>query len=199
MTWDEYYSRFYDWAESTQVSRISSLENFGSSDEVCEIAQNLFNDTASNRLIRKAIRAGVRFTPAEVIDLIDYISPEMVDDLVQSNSQPYSVDDLDYLYGIATDETLRKVAKSSKVKYTVPGDSLTSSPTRTGGFWTVLAALLGGSHGGKHKHNGHCDGDCSNCPAHYGYRYGRWYYGHGHQHGCEFGGNGGATGRCYRD
>ena len=28
---------------------------------------------------------------------------------------------------------------------------------------------------------------------------GRWYYGHGHQHGCQRGGNGGASGKCYRD
>ena len=45
----------------------------------------------------------------------------------------------------------------------------------------------------------HCNGDCENCPPHYGYRYGRWYYGHGHQRGCERGGNGGATGKTYRD
>ena len=44
-----------------------------------------------------------------------------------------------------------------------------------------------------------CNGDCAHCPPHYGYRYGRWYYGHGHQHGCQRGGNGGATGRTYRD
>ena len=52
---------------------------------------------------------------------------------------------------------------------------------------------------GGHGDSGKCNGDCDNCPAHYGYRYGRWYYGHGHQHGCERGGNGGASGRTYRD
>ena len=51
----------------------------------------------------------------------------------------------------------------------------------------------------RRKHSHKCDGNCANCPAHYGYRYGRWYYGHGHQHGCERGGNGGASGKCYRD
>ena len=45
----------------------------------------------------------------------------------------------------------------------------------------------------------YCNGDCANCPPHYGYRYGRWYYGHGHQGGCERGGNGGYSGRTYRD
>ena len=59
-----------------------------------------------------------------------------------------------------------------------------------------------GSKGGFWKDAGHsrkCDGNCDQCPPHYGYRYGRWYYGHGHQHGCERGGNGGATGKTYRD
>ncbi len=38
MTWDEYYDKFYDWANSTQISRISQLTSFGSADELCEVA-----------------------------------------------------------------------------------------------------------------------------------------------------------------
>ena len=77
-------------------------------------------------------------------------------------------------------------------------------PTRKGpGFWTTLFAIIAafGSVSSKNKQRdtGRCDGDCANCPAHYGYRYGRWYYGHGHQYGCQRGGNGGASGRTYRD
>ena len=49
------------------------------------------------------------------------------------------------------------------------------------------------------KQSSRCNGDCANCPPHYGYRYGRWYYGHGHRYGCQRGGNGGASGKCYRD
>lgn len=36
-TWDEYYERFYDWAESTQVRNLSSLTSLGPADEVGEI------------------------------------------------------------------------------------------------------------------------------------------------------------------
>ena len=81
------------------------------------------------------------------------------------------------------------------------------------GFWSILGMLIsessssgnsssckrGSSTSPKKKDTGHCDGDCANCPPHYGYRYGRWYYGHAHQHGCQRGGNGGASGKCYRD
>ena len=51
----------------------------------------------------------------------------------------------------------------------------------------------------ENDHSRRCNGDCDHCPPHYGYRYGRWYYGHGHQRSCERGGNGGASGRTYRD
>lgn len=59
---------------------------------------------------------------------------------------------------------------------------------------TLIAGLASPSN-----HSHYCNGDCDNCPPHFGYRYGRWYYGHGHQGGCERGGNGGASGRTYRD
>ena len=46
VTWETFYERFYDWADSTQVSNISKLTTFGPSAEVCEIAQSLFDKKA---------------------------------------------------------------------------------------------------------------------------------------------------------
>ena len=28
MTWDEYYEKFYDWATSTQIRRLSALTSY---------------------------------------------------------------------------------------------------------------------------------------------------------------------------
>ena len=66
-------------------------------------------------------------------------------------------------------------------------------------FALFLGATLIAGLASPGNHSRHCNGDCAHCPPHYGYRYGRWYYGHGHQGGCERGGNGGRTGRTYRD
>lgn len=66
-------------------------------------------------------------------------------------------------------------------------------------FALLLGATLIAGLASPSNHSHYCDGDCANCPPHFGYRYGRWYYGHGHQGGCERGGNGGASGRTYRD
>ena len=36
-TWDEYYEKFYDWTEKTQVRNLSALTSLGDADEVAEI------------------------------------------------------------------------------------------------------------------------------------------------------------------
>ena len=48
--WEDYYDRFWDWAESTQISRISELTDFISSAEVAEIANEFFDEKNSTRL-----------------------------------------------------------------------------------------------------------------------------------------------------
>ena len=39
MDWDSYYEKFYEWATSTQIKKMSSLTSFGASAEVAEVAQ----------------------------------------------------------------------------------------------------------------------------------------------------------------
>ena len=69
-----------------------------------------------------------------------------------------------------------------------------------GQMMLLLFSAMGRSSRKKGKNvPGRCDGNCASCPSHYGYRYGRWYYGHGHRYGCQRGGNGGASGTCFRD
>ena len=50
MTWDEYYEKFYDWATSTQIRRLSALTSYGSPAEVTEVAMELCDEKAASRL-----------------------------------------------------------------------------------------------------------------------------------------------------
>ncbi len=61
MTWEDFYDKFYEWADSTQVSRISQLTSFGSHEQVAEIIQMYYDEKAASRLAKKALAAGVRF------------------------------------------------------------------------------------------------------------------------------------------
>jgi len=70
-TWDEYYEKFYDWAESTQVRNLSGLTSLGSADEVGEIIIELqVNVPAANRLLRKAVEAKLAFSASDLIEFL---------------------------------------------------------------------------------------------------------------------------------
>lgn len=84
MTWAEYYDKFYDWSESTQISRLSSVKDFGPASEVCEIAEAFCNEKIASRLIRKALAAGVKFSSDDVNNLEGIVSDELFMELTQS-------------------------------------------------------------------------------------------------------------------
>ena len=208
MTWAEYYDKFYDWSESTRISRLSRLTDFGSSSEICEIAQELFEDKLAQRLIKKALAAGVRFQPDEIMDMAVFVDKPTLSKLVETAAVPLSREQLEELHMLIDDATFEKASKRAKIDIFADEDEpeevemdsfeVAEEQQPKVGFFTALALGLGiAGHMDKkksHKHNGKCNGDCANCPAHYGYRYGRWYYGHHHTHGCEFGGNNGNGG-----
>lgn len=197
MTWDDFYNRFYDWAESTQVSRISQIENFGDSDEVTEIANEYayIGTKEVTRFIKRALSMGVKFSAENIRELIYNVDETIIFDLAKSHSTPFSQDDLDELYTYLNDKQLKQLAKSSKITYVSPNEPDEIPQQKKPGFFAMLFGLAGMSQEFKSTpHNGRCNGDCANCPPHYGYRYGRWYYGHDHIEGCEFGGNKGGGG-----
>ena len=206
MTWDEYYEKFYDWAESTQVSRISAITEFGDTDEICEVADAFFDEKPARRLINKALKAGVRFMPEQIMELSVIMDKNTLSKLVDTSAVPLSREQLEELYMLIDDEIFQKASERAGIDIFEPDDdygcNYDTEPQQVLGKTDkkrkktgILASiLLGMKMADRSKkgsgHDGKCSGDCSNCPAHYGYRYGRWYYGHHHTEGCEFGGNG---------
>ena len=57
MTWEEYYDKFYDWSENTQVNKLFAVELLCLADEVAEVMMELafHHEDAVNRIARKAI------------------------------------------------------------------------------------------------------------------------------------------------
>lgn len=175
LSWGDFYTEAYRWSEEDTLRRISKLREFGPSDEVCEAIGEMPNRKCADALWQRAVAAGGRFT----IDELEEMGKVQV---------IYRIPDADDAQERACGEPERTGPAKQREK-------------GLGFLGTLFFAMLGSWLGrGKKKHDaGRCDGDCAHCPPHYGYRYGRWYYGHGHQHGCQRGGNGGASGRTYRD
>ena len=195
MTWDDFYSRYFDWSENTVRSRISSLEDIGYGEEVVEVVLNLWDDKLKAQLIRKAMRLGVTFTHEDFINLKGELSDELYIEIANYGGFELELceDNLENFHQTLrqaeayVDQVLQQIENPPK-KHRV-------------GFWATLLGIGSGmSRKSKKSRGTHhtCNGDCDHCPPHYGYRYGRWYYGHGHQRGCEFGGNGGQRGKCYK-
>lgn len=82
MTWEDFYDKFYEWADSTQVSRISQLTTFGSHEQVAEIVEAYVDEKAASRLAKKAMAAGVRFTPAEIVEMQGSVNKKCMNQLV---------------------------------------------------------------------------------------------------------------------
>ena len=195
MTWDDYYIGFYDWSPSTRKSYAYRLTDYGPADEVWEAAQELaFHDAAfAGRFLEKALAAGVRFPPEQVLEMIGTVEEPVLGKIAEQTDVPFDREQLEELYMMVDDAAFRRISRRAKIDILddVPAPSAPPRKKRLGLF-AVLAALAAGSAlAGRDgaEHGGRCNGDCANCPPHYGYRYGRWYYGKGHQYGCEFGGN----------
>jgi hypothetical protein len=189
-------SVFFDWAESTRISRMSGLTDFDSSSEVFEIAQEFADDKVVVRLINKALAAGVRFAPDEVMALMLQIDKPTLTKLADTVSEPFSKEDLEELYMSIDDDVFQRICKRQNVDISTDEEDIDyvdrNEPAPKIAFFTKLLfamGVAGGLSDHTKKHNGKCNGDCVHCPPRYGYRYGRWYYGHNHQHGCEFGRN----------
>ena len=113
MTWETFYDRFYDWADSTQVANISKLTDFGPSSEVCEIATSFVDEKAATRLVKKALAAGVRFTSAEVLELDGCVSEALFPELVKTVSTKFTADELDTISVSLSEADLKAAAKKS--------------------------------------------------------------------------------------
>ena len=208
MDWSTYYERFYDWADSTQVSRISTIDEFGDvSDEITEVVQSLLDSKACTRLIKRALSHGVRFTASEIEELIPNLD-SVPDGLLLTCKTPFTQDQIDSIAFYYDNQTIiEQITRQSGLKkhddnhieqynktIRVSITNVHKPKPPKSSFGLILRALGMGLFRGifgsqKSNHPGVCNGDCANCPPHFGYRYGRWYYGHGHNYGCEFGGN----------
>ena len=202
LTWEEYYDGFYDWVPSTQKSYAYRLSDYGSADEVWEIAEELdFEDSAfAAKFLERAFSAGVRFTPEQVLEMVAMVDQSLLSKMAEQTTVPFNREQLEEIYLMIDDSSFHKISKRScidvfddvKELRRQAAASSAARPKKKGGLLSAVAAFAAGAAVAGHlnkKHDGHCDGDCANCPPHYGYRYGRWYYGKGHQYGCEFGGN----------
>ena len=108
MTWEEYYDKYYDWADSTKIKKLSSVEKLGPADEVTDVMMDLTfeHEEISNRIARKAIEQKLVFKAEDIESLICAIDSDLLDKLFMQSASEYSQKDLESLIGLIDDELL---------------------------------------------------------------------------------------------
>lgn len=108
MTWEEYYDKFYDWAESTQIKKLSSVYALGPFDEVVEVMMELafHHEDIVNRIARRAIDHKLIFSANNLMDISINIEPELFKQLALQSASVFSKDDFVMLEGCVDDDVL---------------------------------------------------------------------------------------------
>lgn len=153
MKWDQYYERFYDWSESTQINRISSLTDFGASEEVAEVIQSFMDGKAASRLVKKALKHEVKFSAQEVMDMIDLLD-DIPKELISSCKTHFLQEQMDILVDYDIDEdVLRAASNKSNVKFPFDEEDdyaeeycAPEQPPKLG-FWATLLGIASLSSG----------------------------------------------------
>ena len=101
MLWSDFYDAFWDWTDSTRRTRISSLEDIGSGDEVVEAVLEIEDPKVKAQLIRKAIKLGAEFTNDDFMNLDGELPDVVYEELGKyagfDHNDPYfDEDDMDW-------------------------------------------------------------------------------------------------------
>ena len=81
MIWSDFYDGFWDWSDSTRRTRISSLEDIGSGDEIVDALLEIEDPKIQAQLVRKAIKLGAKFTTDDFQNLEGELPDEIYEEL----------------------------------------------------------------------------------------------------------------------
>ena len=117
MRWSDYYEKINDWAVSTAVSKISSLEDMGAPDEVVD-ALNIIvfeDEKGATRLLNRALQHGIKFSGENLAEIVDLCAEESFKKALYQSADAFMAQDLEDLYGCVDDELIIDVAKRYKI------------------------------------------------------------------------------------
>ncbi len=118
MKWDDYYDKINDWAVSTAVSKISSLEDMGKPDEIVD-ALNIIafeDEKGATRLLNRAIQNGIKFSGENLAEINGICSEDSFLQALQLSADRFTTQDLEDLYGCVDDEMIVELSRKYQIK-----------------------------------------------------------------------------------
>lgn len=117
MRWFDYYEKINDWAVSTAVNKISSLEDMGEPDEIVD-ALNIIafeDEKGATRLLNRALQHGVKFSGENLAEIVDLCGEESFKKALYQSADVFTAQDLEDMYGCVDDELIIDVARRYKI------------------------------------------------------------------------------------
>ncbi|MBE5875711.1 MAG: hypothetical protein E7290_02345 [Lachnospiraceae bacterium] len=113
MKWDEYYEKINDWAVSTAVNKISSLENIGAPDEIVDALYVIAyeDEKGAIRLLNKALQNGIKFSGEKLVEIKDLCGEECFKKAFYQSAENFTKQDLEELHGCIDDELIIEVGR----------------------------------------------------------------------------------------
>ncbi|WP_455488955.1 hypothetical protein [Gemmiger sp.] len=110
MTWGEYYSKFYDWATSTQIKRLpyAMLNADVNPVEIVDVARDILDGKAAGRLMKRAANAGIQFTAAQILELSESEADEGLYMILETSSCTFTQSQLDDIYFATSNDNVRR-------------------------------------------------------------------------------------------
>ena len=117
MRWSDYYEKKNDWAVSTAVNKISSLEDMGAPDEIVD-ALNIIafeDEKGATRLLNRAVQYGVKFSGENLAEIAGLCAEESFKKALHQSAEAFTAQDLEDLYCCVDDELIVELAKRYKI------------------------------------------------------------------------------------
>lgn len=117
MRWSDYYEKINDWAASTAVNKISSLEDMGAPDEIVD-ALNIIafeDEKGATRLLNRAVQYGVKFSGENLAEIAGLCAEESFKKALHQSAEAFTAQDLEDLYCCVDDELIVELAKRYKI------------------------------------------------------------------------------------
>lgn len=117
MRWSDYYEKINDWAVSTAVNKISSLEDMGAPDEIVD-ALNIIafeDEKGATRLLNRAVQYGVNFSGENLAEIAGLCAEESFKKALHQSAEAFTAQDLEDLYCCVDDELIVELAKRYKI------------------------------------------------------------------------------------
>lgn len=125
MSWDEYYERCGGWSESTQIANISKLDNFGSHDEVCDLACSFCDEKGTSRMIRKALKFGVKFDADDLYEIHSWVDNKLFNEALKTLTNYFDNEQLEEFMDDIDDSVLDElILKSMNNQVTFTGEQV---------------------------------------------------------------------------